>query len=159
MQLSTLTLWIGALIEVSAHAKMTNSVITLVITSSSLKVQPASALCSVWSVKSIIAFYNQPRALMELHAWIIQSEHWCAQSVFENFTPQRLAAQIRTELRWTTASCQWITHFTAGNRHDTVKILALQHTQTSSFFVLKRQLLSDSINWAAVRVTRRPCDN
>lgn len=33
----------------------------------------------------------------------MQSGRWCAQSLFENFTLQRLGAQIRTELRWTTA--------------------------------------------------------
>lgn len=53
---------------------------------------------------------------MGYHPELIQSGRWCA--LFENFTLQRLAAQIRAGLRWTTAPCQWITHFTAGNQHN-----------------------------------------
>ena len=51
---------------------------------------------------------------MEYQPWIIQSGRWCAQSLFENFTLQRLAALIRAELRWTTAPCQWIYSFHGG---------------------------------------------
>lgn len=72
------------------------------------------------------SLYSLAYALMEYQPWMIQSGRWCAQSLFENFTLQRLAALIRAELRWTIAPCQWITHFTAGNRHDTVQILAMQ---------------------------------
>lgn len=53
---------------------------------------------------------------MGYHPELIRSGH--ARALFENFTLHRVAAQIRVELRWTTATCQWITHFTAGNRHD-----------------------------------------
>lgn len=39
--------------------------------------------------------------------------------------PPEISEQIRAELRWTAAPYQRITHFTAENRHDTLKILAM----------------------------------
>lgn len=110
MQLSTLSRWTGTLIEVSNRSHL-KPLVHWNIRNLKELAQSASAW---WHLTNIYWLHFQSST--GINAISPQSGRWCA--LFENFTLQRLAAQIRAGLRWTTAPCQWITHFTAGNQHN-----------------------------------------